>query len=300
MAEPNTVELFCPAKLNLALSVGAADPSQGGLHPLVSWMVALDYGDQLIVSRADGGPSRFDMSFDGKPAGDERPWPLDTDLTFRAHGLLSEHVGRALDVNVVVHKHILPGAGLGGGSANAAGMMVALNQLFDLGMDAAALQRLGIQLGSDVPFVVGALTGATSAVVGGVGEQLETARRTDPIHLALAIPPFGCSTARVYAAFDELFEPSKQPDLRRVRTLAAQPTITVDGPFNDLAEPACQVEPRLGKARDRVAAACDLPVHITGSGSAMFVLAPDAPAAKTLAKHIGKQTGLQTIATRTI
>ena len=300
MACRNTVELFCPAKLNLALSIGAADKAHGGLHPLASWMVALAYGDDLTVTRADSGRSRFDLSFDGGPVGDARPWPLETDLTYRAHALLSQHVGEALDADVTVIKRILPGAGLGGGSANAAGMLVALNQLFDLGLDAASLQHLGIKLGSDVPFLVAALTGTTSAVVRGFGEQLEPAKRAEPIYLVLAIPPFGCSTAQVYDAFDQLYESSKQTDVDRVRTLSGRAKISGDGLFNDLAQSACKVEPRLDEIRDRVAATCNLPVHVTGSGSAIFVVVADEAAAQTLTERIGQQAGLQTVATRTI
>lgn len=300
MACQNTVDLFCPAKLNLALSIGAADKGQGGMHPLASWMVALAYGDNLNVVRTASGQSHFNLSFDGHLAGDARPWALETDLAYRAHALLSEHVGEVLNVDVTVHKRILPGAGLGGGSSNAAGVLVALNQLFRLGLDTTCLQRLAIKLGSDVPFLVGALMGTASAVVYGFGQRLKPALRTEPIHLVLAMPPFGCSTPQVYKAFNQLHDTSKQADVDRIRSCAVQEKISGNWLFNDLAESACKVEPRLGEIRDQLVAMCNLPVHVTGSGSAMFMVVADAAAAKQLAVRISEQTGLKAIATHTI
>ena len=300
MACQNTVDLFCLAKLNLALSIGAADKGQGGMHPLASWMVTLAYGDTLNVNRTASGQSHFNLSFDGHITGDDRPWPLETDLTYRAHALLSEHVGEVLNVDVTVLKRIIPGAGLGGGSSNAAGMLVALNQLFGLGLDTGCLQRLAIKLGSDVPFLVSALMGTASAIVYGFGQRLKPAPLTEPIHLVLAMPFFGCSTTEVYKAFNQLHDTSKQVDVNRIRSCAVQEKISSDWLFNDLAESACKVEPRLVEIRNQLVAICNFPVHITGSGSAMFMVVANATVAKQLAVRIGEQTGLKAIATRTV
>jgi len=306
MSGPTSIELRCPAKVNLALSVSA--PTTGGMHPIASWMVAVDLVDSLTLSRRDDGRSTFDIAFaddaDCPCRGMRVDWPLESDLAVRAHGALERHVGRALPTSVRLRKSIVAGGGLGGGSSDAAGVLVGLRRLFELEIDDAELRRVGMTLGSDVGFAVGALTGWPSAIVTGLGEQVAPAARSQVIHLVLVFPPFGCATGKVYQAFDELIRSSGRagiaPDAAAVRRLAAMAKLPADGPFNDLAGPACAVEPRLHELRQRVAAVAGLPVHVSGSGSTLFVVTADGEAAAALAASITRQTHLSAVATRTV
>jgi 4-diphosphocytidyl-2-C-methyl-D-erythritol kinase len=305
---PAPLRLSCPAKVNLALSV-ARPHAHTGLHPIASWMVALTFADTLSLARADGDASRFDIAFDeDSPADAPRrtvDWPLEQDLAFRAHALLESHTGRRLPIDAVLRKRIPTGAGLGGGSSNAAAMLVGVNRLFGLALDEPMLIQLAGRIGSDVAFFVGAQLGRPSAIVSGLGEIIEPAPLAEVVHLVLAFPPFGCPTGPVYKAFDAQFDDitriGAEPDIERVRALGRSSPLPPDGPFNDLAEPACIVEPRLRDTLHAARAALpDLRLHVTGSGSTLFLIAPSAITAQVLARKVTALTTLPAIATRTL
>ncbi len=292
--------LRCPAKVNLALSVAAPDAS--GLHPIASWMAAIDLSDTLSIDVAHDGRSRFDIHFDEHgPTRGVVDWPLEKDLSHRAVGLVEQHVGQTLPIHLTLRKCIPAGAGLGGGSSNAAAPLVGLNRLFQLGLSTQTLLELSGRLGSDVCFLLHAILGRTAGVALGRGETIELIDAPHPIDLVLLLPPLRCSTAQVYQQFDALRpDAPAQPDAAAVRALAACTRLAPDGSFNDLAEAACRVEPRLASYRDKARDAMGLPVHITGSGSAMFAVAPEAAAAARMAEDTAARTGTPARATRTL
>ena len=146
-----------PAKLNLFLHVVGRRPD--GYHLLQSVMVLIDWCDTLhFECRDDGRLQRHDLG----PA-----LPTD-DLSLRAARALQQASGTALGADVSVDKRVPWGAGLGGGSSDAASTLLALNRLWGLNWPRARLQQLALPLGADVPFFVG----GHNAFVGGIGEQL--------------------------------------------------------------------------------------------------------------------------------
>lgn len=294
----DALTILCPAKVNLALSVGAPD-EQSGMHPICSWMVAVGFGDTLTLSRSTGCDNSYEVLIaDDAPTAQRIDWPIESDLAFRAHGLIQQHVGRDLPINMELTKRIPSGAGLGGGSSDAAGMLVGLNQLFELGLSEQVLFGLGMRLGSDVGFLVRAMFGTRSAIVSGVGETIEDARLIDALRLVLVFPGLKCATAEVYRYFDGMKPPARL-DADRVRSLVGAAPLPVDGLFNDLAEAAFGVEPELGVMRQAVCDLVGLPVHVSGSGASMFVLARSAEEAEALCARITGGTGLATLATST-
>jgi 4-diphosphocytidyl-2-C-methyl-D-erythritol kinase len=300
--EASTLKLPCPAKVNLALAIGP--PLSNGYHPLASWMVAVHFADHLELAASADGQSRFELAFaPDAPVPAKVDWPLEKDLVFRAHQLLEGHVGRPLPVSVKLSKHIPAGAGLGGGSSDAAAVLVGVDRLFELQLGESVLMELGQKLGSDVGFLVGAIAGGkSSAIVTGLGEKLEPATLTEIIDLVLIFPPFGCPTGEVYRAFDQLHspKPAAPADEPRVRALASTLPVPQAAPFNDLAEPACIARPELRKILTQLRDALQLPIHITGSGSTLFLLAPSSLTAKVLARKVTATTGLAAVATRTV
>jgi 4-diphosphocytidyl-2C-methyl-D-erythritol kinase len=301
-SQPN-ITLLCPAKVNLALSVGA--PLANGMHPIASLMCTLNFGDQLTLSPATG-ESRFDIQFDKLHPDDDTTmgqvdWPLEKDLAYRAWQLTQEQVGRALPIHAVFNKRIPAGAGLAGGSGNAAGMLIGLNQLFDLKLSTQTLAELAQQLGSDVVFVVYAMNEKLNgALVTGLGQNITPIALKSQLHLVLIFPPFGCPTGPVYKAFDQLLEnPGKEADLPMVEQLAQKRMIQPEDPFNDLAMAACKVQPELGQLQQDITDTLNHPVHITGSGSTMYMIYSDVESASESAKRIAKTFGLKTIATQT-
>ena len=337
MPKDEIIDLFCPAKVNLALSVGPLGVDE--LHPIASWMVAVDFCDHLTMTRLESGKAAFDIAYEmTAPKPVPVDWPLEKDQAYRAIVLMEQHLGKSLPVNVTLRKRIPTGAGLGDGSSNGAGTLVGLNRLFDLDLDNAVMMRLATQLGSDVPFLVQAIGGQTSAVVTGFGEKIEPLPlnhsntipfprrktlggghpannkgscppredgdiRDSPrqiIHLVLLFPPTSCSTADVYQAFDRLTPDTNPPDINRVRTLTRINPLPHDGPFNDLTDAAIEVHPDLGKIRCELANTLGHPVHLTGSGSALFVVTSNADACDQLAQTAERLADLPAIATRTL
>lgn len=211
--------LVAPAKLTVSLRVtGVRDD---GYHLLDAEMVTIDLVDTLEFADGDG----LEIEGADVPADD-------TNLVRRALAL----VGRTAYVRVA--KQIPPGAGLGGGSADAAAV------LRWAGVDDVALAA---RLGADVPFCV---RGGRARVTG-IGDVLEP-RPYEERSYTLLIPPFGCDTAAVYRRWDALGGPAG-----------------ANG--NDLEPAALAVEPRLAEWRDRLAGATGQTPRLAGSGSTWFV-----------------------------
>ncbi len=293
---PSVVRAFAPSKVNLALSVGA--PGADGMHPISSWMVTTRFGDDLTVKRlAPGTPSRYAIEWhEDALRKTEIDWRISKDLAVRAHLALEQRLQRELPVQVRLQKRIPVGGGLGGGSSNAAAMLRALDALFDLRLRVGFLEHLAEPLGSDVPFLVQ----GGSAIVEGLGERLAPSaeHRT---HLVLVFPDAQCPTGAVYRAFDGL-RAEARVDADRVRGLAAVGATAGEGasaPFNDLAEAACLVAPRLAEVRAAVESHARQPVHVSGSGSTLFLVCDSAVHADVLADSIGVRLGLPAVSTVT-
>ncbi len=232
---PPVVVLRAPAKLTLSLRIVGIRAD--GYHLLDAEMVTLDLADTLelepVAEVTPGGATGLVSMVDG--ATGESMSPIGANLVGRAMGL----TGRSGDVRII--KRIPPGAGLGGGSADAAAVL-AWAGVDDLSE--------AVSLGADVPFC---LVGGR-ARVGGIGEILEPLPYEERT-FTLLTPPFGCSTPAVFRRWDELGGPHAEGD----------------GPVNDLEPAALSVEPRLADWRDRLAAATGAVPRLAGSGSTWFV-----------------------------
>lgn len=231
------VELSAPAKLTVSLQVTGVRPD--GFHLLDAEMVTVDLVDTVVVG--PGAAGRFEVVTDwlgGAPA-----WRRldigapESNLVTRALGA----VGRTSDIRLV--KRIPPGAGLGGGSADAAAV------LRWAGCDDPAVAA---GLGADVPFC---LRGGR-ARVSGIGEALEPLPFESRSYL-LVLPPFGMDTAAVYRAWDELHASGDLPPS--------------GASTNDLEAAALAVEPRLVGWKQALEDATGRGAHLAGSGSTWFI-----------------------------
>ena len=181
----NSLTVPAPAKINLFLHVTGRRPD--GYHALESVFVAVDFGDTLTLApRMDGviarraGPASI-------PPGD--------DLAVRAAHALQAAANVALGVDITVDKRIPLGGGLGGGSSDAASVLLALNRLWGTRLPRDELARLGLALGADVPFFIG----GTPAFVRGIGEVL-TPVTLPALWITVWIPPVVVATPSVFAA----------------------------------------------------------------------------------------------------
>ncbi len=288
MASEPSIRVRAYAKVNLALSVGPPLPPGGphaGMHPIASWMHAVDLWDDLeLTRRAEGTSSRFEVVWaDDAPRPSPIDWPIEKDLAFRAHAALERAIGHPLPVAIRVRKRIPVGAGLGGGSSDAAATLLGLVRLHWSGGGAPDLSQTAGALGSDVAFFLdGAHAPPRPALVVELGTPV---RRLAPLgrEIVLILPPFGCATGAVYREYDRLG--SRPVRGEAVERLALGGTLRSEALFNDLGAPAESVEPRLAELRRRVADAARLPVHVTGSGSTLFLL-PEGDAGVGLAPRL--------------
>jgi 4-diphosphocytidyl-2-C-methyl-D-erythritol kinase len=260
-------DVAAPAKLNLFLHV--VGRRADGYHLLQSLFVLVDWCDTLQFERRDDGRlARHDLG----PA-----LPAD-DLCLRAARSLQAESGTALGADISIAKTVPWGAGMGGGSSDAASTLLALNRLWGLNWPRARLAALGLTLGADVPFFVG----GRNAIVEGIGERLTPVRI--PVQwLAVVKPPAGIETRAIFGS----------PLLVRNTEAAILESFAANGQQNDQQE---LMTPGFG-ANDLQAAAeaeCAQVVQaasmlhqrfgngrMTGSGSAVFARAGtgDQPAA---------------------
>jgi 4-diphosphocytidyl-2-C-methyl-D-erythritol kinase len=228
------VEVAAPAKLTLSLRVTGARAD--GYHLLDAEMVSVDLADTLSFSAGDG----LEVVDEGAGAGGHGAVPADaSNLVVRALVLTRRNA------HVRLVKRIPAGAGLGGGSADAAAV------LRWAGVTGAAGLAVAAALGSDVPFC---WAGEGRARVRGTGQVLEVLPwdQVAGKPYTLLVPPFGVATAAVYRAWDEMGGP-------------------VSDNFNDLEPAALRVEPRLAIWRDRLGDATGRRPLLAGSGSTWFV-----------------------------
>lgn len=283
-----SLQIKAHAKLNAALSVGP--PADDGMHPICSWMLTIDLHDEMTLTALE--PDRLSryaiMWHDDALQRRDIDWPITSDLAVRAHQLIERHVGRTLPVQMKLEKRIPIGGGLGGGSSDAAAMLRGLNELFELSISHETLETLAAELGSDVPFLVR----GGSSIVEGTGDRIESMGTIPDLNAVLILPEIGCETASVYRRLDDMHPTPVDSDA--VRSLITR-GFQSQQLFNDLAEPALEVGNGLRALWEEVAALTESPVHVSGSGSTLFIICDDAATATTLSARITSSMGLATI-----
>lgn len=173
-----------PAKLNLFLHITGRRPD--GYHALQTVFQLIDWGDVLHFTLREDGLVRRTTDVPGVQQA--------SDLVVRAAMLLKAHTGTAFGVDIEIDKRLPMGAGLGGGSSDAATTMLALNRLWKLNLARDVLQGLALQLGADVPFFVF----GKNAFAQGVGEALE-AVQLPPRHFLVVTPGVHVPTAAIFS-----------------------------------------------------------------------------------------------------
>ena len=255
-----------PAKVNLALNVGATDNE--GYHALGTLFQAVSLFDDLVARPAEAGV--FRVSFRGEGASG---LPTDdTNLVVRAARLLAETCGTGnLGAEIRVHKRIPVAGGMAGGSADAAATLIACNQLWGTGLDTEQLHAVAARLGADVPFL---LHGGT-AVGTGRGEKLRSVPARGSFQWVLALSHHGLSTPAVFREFDRISPP--QPtgidsgllealadgDARRVGALLR----------NDLQRAAFNLQPELADVLAMGRETGAIGALVSGSGPTIAFLA---------------------------
>lgn len=261
-----------PAKLNLFLHVTGRRGD--GLHMLETLFVALDFGDTVTLSLRDDGVIHRTADVPGIA--------VDDDLALRAAYALKQATDCPDGVDIAVVKRIPRGGGLGGGSSDAASVLLALNRLWNLNLPRIELMRIGERLGADVPFFVF----GEPAFARGIGEVCRAAT-LPPRWVAVVVPPASVSTAEIFAS-DQLTR----------NTPSAKMDVFSEGyGRNDLQSVTTARFPQVGVAlaglRKRSALA-----RMTGSGGCVFApFDSETPARDAIA---ARPPGMQGFVARTL
>ncbi len=281
MPQPVTVRV--PAKVNLHLAVG--DLRWDGYHELISVFHALSVTDEVTVAAADAPGVQVYGEGAGTVPTDRR------NLAWRAVLALAEHAGRPPEVRVVLRKGIPVAGGMAGGSADAAGTLVALAGLWRLDISRDELAGFAAGLGSDVPF---ALHGGT-ALGTGRGESLVPVLARHTFHWVVALDHRGLSTADVYRELDRLRSQgspcSPLPRLGDIEPLlealaSGDPRQLALLLGNDLQAAAVSLRPALRRTLRAGVDAGALAGLVSGSGPTCAFLCLDADAAVRVAAEL--------------
>ncbi|UXY16162.1 4-(cytidine 5'-diphospho)-2-C-methyl-D-erythritol kinase [Chitiniphilus purpureus] len=240
---PDWHAFAAPAKLNLFLHI--VGRRTDGYHLLQSVFQLIDLADTVHMRvRADGAVVHHN------------PLPgvaAEADLTVRAARLLQRETGCTLGVDLALDKRVPMGGGLGGGSSDAATVLLALNRLWGLALPRGRLMKLGLALGADVPFFIF----GRNAFVEGIGERM-TPVDTQSGWFAIVHPPVHVPTPAIFAA----------PQLQRATPPIRPTAIDYATTRNDLEPVACALFPQVAAARDALARIA--PARMTGSGACLF------------------------------
>jgi len=278
----------CPAKLNLSLAVLARRAD--GFHEIESLMVPVTLCDTLRVTATEDPGIRLRVRYAGRLGDSARGGglahdvPVDaTNLVVRAARALADEAGvrRGLDIELV--KEIPSGAGLGGGSSDAAAVLLAASRAWGLDWPRERLAAIGGRIGSDVPwFFAGG-----PAIAGGRGERLEPVAGMPLLAAVIACPAVGLSTAAVYARC--VPEPERRGEAARLATAFAAGRLpdAMALMHNSLERPARDLCPEVGRLLSDLAAAGAVRPLLTGSGSACFAVTRSVAEARRIAGRLG-------------
>jgi len=258
-----------PAKVNLTLEVTGRLP--GGYHELDTVFSWLDLEDRLEVRVAEA----THLVLEDEIGCRDQVCANEDNLVLRALRRLEVYTQRELPTHLRLVKRIPAGAGLGGGSADAAATLLGVVQAHGLPLSEVELVSLATQLGADVTF---GLRGGT-ARGRGRGELLSPLPPPPDLTVLLLVPPFAMATPEVYRRWDALPEDRRQPargcTARLVAALQDGDSQALQGSLgNDLSPAAEDLRPELGDLRRRMLQAGCSAAMLTGSGSTLFGLLP--------------------------
>ncbi len=259
-----TMRVLAPAKVNLFLRI--IGHRSDGYHLLDSLMAPVSLYDEIeiIAERTAGTKPHIRVRCNDPTI------PTDqSNLAYRAAVLLCQEAGIGAHIIMTLHKNIPAGAGLGGGSSDAAAVLKALNQAFSLGLNTAHLCRLAAQLGADIPFFIP----CQIARVGGIGEVLTLLPPLPQRWLVIVVPGFPISTPWAYQRFDALLPDLPEPKphaIDRIPPLDTQQWPSATLFVNDLEQAVLPEYPLIADRKKQLTTLGAEVALMSGSGSAVF------------------------------
>jgi 4-diphosphocytidyl-2-C-methyl-D-erythritol kinase len=261
------MQLYAPAKINLSFEIKGR--REDGFHEIETLMAPISLSDRLTIERGQTtGDIKFSCDDPSLATGEEN-------LVVRAARLFQTETKNGTGIEIVLEKKIPHGAGLGGGSSDAAATLLGLNELFETRLDQKELMELAAQIGSDVPFFIL----GSAATCRGRGEIVEPARLAANFNLLLVKPDFGVPTPWAYGRWKESRElPGVEyasQEFSGVRFL------------NDLERPVFEKFVLLGHLKTWLRQQAEVGAALlSGSGSTLFAVLRDNVDAEKLAARV--------------
>jgi 4-diphosphocytidyl-2-C-methyl-D-erythritol kinase len=278
------VKIRAPAKINLGLRV--VGKRADGYHLLDTIMVPISLYDEIDIRKIRGGARNqtggglIEIICDhpNVPQGEEN-------IVYRAAQLIMKKSRRAQPILIHIKKNIPVGAGLGGGSSDAAATLVGLNRLFKLRLSIAMLKKMALSLGADVPFFIQ----ARPARAQGIGERLRPLRRLPRFWAVIVYPGFPVSTAWVYGNLGrKLTKPIVNTSITPSRKSLDGLTRQLE---NDLEGVTLKRYPEIGVLKQKLLREGALQVLMSGSGSSVFGIFNSERAAAKAFRRLRQEEG---------
>jgi 4-diphosphocytidyl-2-C-methyl-D-erythritol kinase len=260
------MKIVSPAKINLFLHVRGQRPD--GYHELFSLMCCVTLFDEISLQTGRGNTIDLQCTHPGVPSNA-------TNLAHRAAHLFCQKLDSSQGIDICLTKNIPVAAGLGGGSSNAASVLLALNTVYDHPFSREQLMELGLTLGADVPFFIF----QKPAIATGIGEKLKAFRGGLPYHVLLLYPGFSVSTAEIYQNLNlALTKDEKKPTSNHLKLTRFEPAHHLT---NDLERVTAQKYPEIGWLKEKLLNLGANGALMSGSGPTVFGLFDNADTAKS-------------------
>lgn len=274
------------AKINLFLEVLNKRPDN--YHNLNTLFERISLCDKIIIKNRKDKLIKITCGSPGVP-------PDESNLCFKAARLLQDEFGIAKGLDIEISKRIPVAAGLGGGSSNAASVLLGLNRLWRLDLTKARLAKLASRIGSDVPFFV---YGSPFAEGRERGEKVRVLNKLGKVKLwhVLVVPKVHVSTPLIYRKFDELkkgraglTKPASNVKILTSILVRKHPISKPGLLFNSLEQVTLKLYPEVGRLKERLSAIGLDNVRMSGSGSALFAVVSSGKKAAKLVERIKRE-----------
>jgi 4-diphosphocytidyl-2-C-methyl-D-erythritol kinase len=280
------VKIRAPAKINLYLRI--VGKRADGYHLLDTVMVPITLFDELEINKRRIKNARLTISQSLRVTCDDPQVPDgEKNLVYRAAALLFKEAGVVQPLHIHVRKRIPVGAGLGGGSTDAAAALIGVNRLLKLPFSESRLEKLALRLGADVPFFIR----ARPARARGIGEKLAVLRNVPPWWIVILYPGFPVSTRWVYSNVAKNLTKFKRNT--RLYTLLTRAPKFADLLINDLEPITIHRYRRIGSLKQSLLERGAAGALMSGSGSAVFGIFGSREKASKAYKKLRNTTGIQ-------
>lgn len=280
-----TIKLRAYGKINWVLDVISKRPD--GYHEVEMIMQSVYLYDTITIAETYSG-IKLNTNWDFIPIDENN-------IAYKAAKLIMESKGINCGVNICLHKNIPVAAGMGGGSADAAAVLLGLNKLWSLGLSICELKDMALSLGADVPFF---MLGGT-ALACGVGEKLTPIKPLEDVIMLIVKPDFGVSTAQVYSMF-EINKITERPDIPQMVDALRTGDLAAIGKnlCNVLEQIVCTMHPEVSELKQQMIRKGALGSLMSGSGPTVYGIFEDYDQAEEVYKAL-KDRYPQSYLTRT-